>query len=118
MGAQLYRLRVPSRLGFVRIGLATLLGVLGFGTLLFALVFQSPLTWRSSADIHGPLLMDTIAIAYLVPAFILGVLVWKLDHINRNLRGAFASLSAALSMAYVGFEICASGKVLKSRAIQ
>ncbi|WP_439143030.1 DUF2339 domain-containing protein [Planktotalea sp.] len=105
MGAQLYRLRVPSRLGFVRIGLATLLGVLAFGTLLFALVFQSPLTWRSSNDIHGPLLMDTIAIAYLVPAFVLGVLVWKLDHINRNLRGAFASLSAALIMAYVGFEI-------------
>ncbi len=105
MGTQLYRLRAPSRLGFFRIALATLLGVLGFGTLLFALLLQSPLTWRGSNDIHGPLLMDTIAIAYLVPAFVLGILVWKLDHINRILRGVFAALSAILCMAYVGLEI-------------
>ena len=56
-------------------------------------------------DIAGPLLLDTIAIAYLVPAGVLAVLVWKLDHIHRYLRAAFAGLSALMGVAYIAIEI-------------
>jgi len=78
MGAQLYRWRKGVRFAWVRVPLASLLGVLGFGVLFIALVGMAPITSWGVRDIAGPLLLDTIAIAYLVPAGVLAVLVWKL----------------------------------------
>ena len=105
MGAQLYRWRKGVRFGWVLVPLASLLGLLGFGVLLTALVGMAPITSWGVRNIAGPLLLDTIAIAYLVPAGVLAVLVWKLDHIHRYLRAAFAGLSALMGVAYIAIEI-------------
>lgn len=105
MGAQLYRWRKGLRFGLIRLALASVLGGLGFASLGIALVGMSPLTRWGARDIVGPLLLDTIAIAYLIPAVVLGVLVWKLDHLNRFVRATFAGLSGVMVTAYIGFEI-------------
>ncbi|WP_365734752.1 DUF2339 domain-containing protein [Planktotalea sp.] len=105
MGAQLYRWRKGVRFAWVRVPLASLLGVLGFGVLFIALVGMAPITSWGVRDIAGPLLLDTIAIAYLVPAGVLAVLVWKLDHIYRYLRATFAGLSALMGVVYMAIEI-------------
>lgn len=105
MGAQLYGWRKGVRFAWVRVPLASLLGLLGFGVLLIALVGMAPIMSWGARDIAGPLLLDTIAIAYLVPAGVLAVLVWKLDHIHRYLRAAFAGLSALMGVAYIAIEI-------------
>jgi uncharacterized membrane protein len=105
MGAQLYRWRGGSALGWLRIALAALLGVIAFVTHAIALVGMSPLTLWGARDVAGPLLMDTIALGYLVPASVLAVFVWKFEHLSRYLRGFFATLSAAMVLAYVGLEI-------------
>jgi uncharacterized membrane protein len=41
----------------------------------------------------------------LAPTGVLAVLVWKLDHIHRYLRAAFAGLSALMGVAYIAIEI-------------
>ena len=97
MGAQLYRWRKGVRFAWVLVPLASLLGLLGFGVLLTALVGMAPImSWGAR---------DTIAIAYLAPTGVLAVLVWKLDHIHRYLRAAFAGLSALMGVAYIAIEI-------------
>ena len=105
MGAQFYRWRVDARFKAVRIVLAVVMGVIGFGALIVALIGMSPLTRWGARDVQGPLLLDTIAIGYLVPAAILAVLVWKLGHIHRYLRAGFAAISALLTLSYIGLEI-------------
>ncbi|MBT5821295.1 MAG: DUF2339 domain-containing protein [Rhodobacteraceae bacterium] len=105
MGAQLYRWRKGVRFAWVLVPLASLLGLLGFGVLLTALVGMAPIMSWGARDIAGPLLLDTIAIAYLAPTGVLAVLVWKLDHIHRYLRAAFAGLSALMGVAYIAIEI-------------
>lgn len=66
---------------------------------------MAPIMSWGARDIAGPLLLDTIAIAYLVPAGVLAVLVWKLDHIHRYLRAAFVGLSALMGVGYIAIEI-------------
>ncbi|MGB7319599.1 MAG: DUF2339 domain-containing protein, partial [Planktotalea sp.] len=105
MGAQLYRWRKGSALAWLRVGLASLLGLIAMVVLFVAQIGMSPLTRWGLRDVEGPLVLDTIAIGYLVPAAVLGVLAWKLDHINRFVRGAFAALASLMALAFVGLEI-------------
>lgn len=105
MGAQLYRWRKGMRFAWVRAVLALIIGGVAFATLFVALVALSPIMPWGLRDVAGPLLLDTIAIAYLIPAAVLAALVWKLDHISKYLRGAFGVLSALLVLAYIALEI-------------
>ncbi len=105
MGAQLYRWRSGARFNRLRAVLAALMGLIGFGALGIALIVLSPLTYWGARDIIGPLLLDTIAIAYLTPAAVLAVLVWKLDHLSRYIRGLFATLAGMMVAGYVALEI-------------
>jgi len=105
MGAQLYRWRRGRRLAWVRAGLAAVFGVIAAATYAVALVALSPLQRWSASEVKGPLLLDTIAVAYLVPAAVLAVLVWKLAHVPALLRRGFAGISAMMAAAYVGLEI-------------
>jgi uncharacterized membrane protein len=105
MGAQLYRWRKGRRLAWVRLGLGTVLGLVASLALFVGLIGRSPLTRSGAREIKGPLLLDTIAVGYLVPAAILAVLAWKLDHLSRYVRAAFAAIAAMMTVAYVVFEI-------------
>lgn len=121
MGAQLYRWRADGRFKLVRVLLAALMGLLGFGAIGIALTVLSPLTYWGARDVYGPLLLDTIAIAYLVPAAVLAVLVWKLDHIARILRIGFAALSSMMVAGYIALEIrrfWQSGEIASSSVSQ
>lgn len=105
MGTQLYRWRKGLRFAWLRIALASLFGAFSLIVLGIGLIALSPLTSWGARDIEGPLVFDTIAIAYLIPAAVFAVLAWKLAHVNKWLRAAFACLSAVLTLAYIGLEI-------------
>ncbi|MEP5155386.1 DUF2339 domain-containing protein [Planktotalea sp.] len=105
MGAQLYRWRSDAPFKALRVLLAALIGLIAFGTLFVGLVMISPLTRWGASDVEGRLLLDTIAIGYLVPAVIFTGLAWKLEHVANILRRVFMAASAMLVSAYIGFEI-------------
>ncbi|WP_293449122.1 DUF2339 domain-containing protein [Planktotalea sp.] len=105
MGAQLYRWRKGRRLAWVRFGLGSLLGGFATITLFVGLVAMSLVTRAGAREIKGPLLLDTIAVGYLIPAAILAVLAWKLEHLSRYVRTAFAGIATIMAVAYVAFEI-------------
>ena len=100
---QLYRMRAGDRLQWVRIVLAILFGLLGMGLLLLALVVLNPLFQYD--PVAGPRILDSLAVAYLLPALPLAFAAWKFTHLPALLRLGFgigASLSASL---YSGLEI-------------
>ncbi len=107
MLVQLYRLQAGGWLRWVRIGLASVYGLLagvGFGVL-YIVVNPLDLLGIFPRDVVGPLVFDSLLVAFGVPALILAIGVWKLPHIHHRLRGLFVTLSAIFTFSYFGFEI-------------
>ncbi|MBP0483993.1 DUF2339 domain-containing protein [Sagittula salina] len=100
--AQLDRLKLRTRLRWLRIGLAAIFGLTGSALLAVALTFGNPLVEHQ--HVAGPVLLNTLAPAYLFPALILGAGALRLDHVHRILRailGAGAVTLGALWAALV-----------------
>ncbi|MGR3343861.1 MAG: DUF2339 domain-containing protein [Paracoccaceae bacterium] len=104
MLVQLYRLRAGGILRPVRIALAAIYAAiagLGYAALL---VFHNPLD-SSLHSVAGPPILDSLLVAFGIPALIFAVGVWKLPELHRILRIGFISLSALFAAAYTGLEI-------------
>lgn len=104
MLVQLYRLRAGGALRWVRIVLASVYGLVagvGYG-LLFT--FMHPVIGLYGRVI-GPPVFNSLMVAFVIPALIFGVGVWKLPDLNRPLRLGFIALSAIFAANYVGLEI-------------
>ena len=104
MGGQLYRAQIGGVLKWVRRGLASIFGLIGIGALAIAAVGFNPVLNRYET-VQGPLVFDSLLVAYLLPAMMLGVLAMKLSHVHRLLRICFAALGGALGALYVACEI-------------
>ena len=99
---QLYRLRLGGWMWYVRAGLAGLAGgiaALGLGA---ALVYN-PVIGGEAVD--GPYLLDTLFVAYGLPAVVLLGAVRVLPHLRRGLRWAVAGAGGTLTAVYVVLEI-------------
>jgi len=78
--AQVYRMRLGGRMRWVRLGMASLFGLFGGIFLLVGLTFANPLLSERAGfltpdpTIHGPYLLDTLLLAYLLPAVVLGLI--------------------------------------------
>ena len=108
MMAQLYRLRSGGALmRAIRLALAVVTGALALVILVAQAVMTNPLIpfmWRKELVI-GPVILDSLAAAYLPVAAVLAAGAWKLAHLPRLLRGGFAVAAGAYAAWYLGLEI-------------
>ncbi|WP_114285365.1 DUF2339 domain-containing protein [Candidatus Halocynthiibacter alkanivorans] len=102
---QLYRMQASNRFTLLLRGaLATLFTLMVLALLAVLFLFSNPLINRSELVV-GPLILDTLAVAYLPLAVVFAVAAWKLAHFTRWLRIFFAGLASALTAWYVTQEI-------------
>ncbi|MEO0668927.1 MAG: DUF2339 domain-containing protein [Pseudomonadota bacterium] len=62
----------------IRAGLAAVFGLVGLGALLLALTLFNPLFGLFSDKVAGPPLINTLLVAYLLPALVLALGAWKI----------------------------------------
>lgn len=105
---QLWRLRAGGRaVRWLRLALAGVMGAVAMTTLVAQAVLTNPLVpvlWRKEY-VSGPLILDTLAAAYLPVALVLALAAWKLDHVPRLLRLFFVVAGAGYCAWYLGLEI-------------
>lgn len=109
MLVQLYRARLGGPLAWLRRGLAGLGGALAALGLAAAATVANPLfTYapdQSGALVRGPLILDTLFLAYALPGLILLLAAWRLPGLDRRLKLGFLVAGVALAALYVGLEI-------------
>ncbi len=106
---QIYRARLGGVLRWLRRAIAVVAGLMTAGSLAAAVTFFNPLfSWGpedTNGKISGPLVVDSLMVAYLVPGLILLVAAWKLPGMPRLLGKLFAVIGAALAALYIVLEI-------------
>ncbi|WP_435259793.1 DUF2339 domain-containing protein [Thioclava sp. FR2] len=109
MLAQLYRAGTVPKLRGLRYVLAFVSGMIFSGvTLLSATVFNPLFSGYSARyQVHGPLVLDTLALAYGLPGLILILSGWKLPGLagGRRMRIWLGACGAGLALLYVGLDI-------------
>lgn len=106
---QLWRARVQSPLRDLRRVLAGLGGALAAARLASAASLGNPLFAWSADDlgalVKGPLVLDTLALAYAVPGLLLLIVAWTWAALDRRLRLALTIAGTALGVLYIGLEL-------------
>lgn len=105
---QLYRMGLGGSMQRLRKAIALVAGALGGIGLIFA-VGLSPLTYWDrdavGALVRGPMIIDSLMVAYGIPAAALLFGAWKLIGARKNLRLGFVGIGAGLMAFYVAQEI-------------
>lgn len=101
--AQLERLKLGGALKWLRIALTVGFGLIAAVTLFLSLSLGNPLLERQV--VHGPILLNTLAPAYLLPALLLGLGAWRLGHLPRWLRVGLAGTGLPLAIFWIGLVI-------------
>lgn len=99
---QLYRLRLGGVLRWVRIALGAVAGTGAVLALVAVAVFNPVVTGET---LSGPLVLDTLFVAYLLPALVLVLSHRVLTHLPKALRYAITGFGAALAALYAILEI-------------
>lgn len=99
---QLYRLQLGGWMRFVRAGLAVLAGGIAALGLSGALLYNPVV---SGEWVSGPLILDTLLVAYGLPGLLLLAAVRFLPHVPRWLRWGLLSLGTLFATAYAVMEI-------------
>lgn len=106
---QIYRARLGGPLALLRRAIAALAGIMAALGLLAAVGIANPLhSWGPedlSGLVRGPLVLDTLLLAYGLPGLVLALAGWKLPDLGRRSRLIFLALGAVLGAVYVGLEI-------------
>jgi uncharacterized membrane protein len=107
---QLHRMQLKGRvMTWVRGGIAVVAGLIavaGIGAAVTALnPLLSPWTDDPSARVYGPLVLDTLFLAYAVPGLVLILAARRLGHLGRWPVMALTGAGAALGALYAGLEI-------------
>ncbi|WP_434614438.1 DUF2339 domain-containing protein [Tabrizicola sp. M-4] len=99
---QLWRVGLGGWMARVRYGLAGVSGVIGGLGLLGAV---GPLNPLFGGEVRGPLLLDTLFLAYLLPGAMLAGAAWMMGHLPLRLRQALAVAGVALGALWLVLEI-------------
>ncbi|WP_162891769.1 DUF2339 domain-containing protein [Profundibacter amoris] len=101
---QLYRMKIGGWMRRVRLGLAVVFGVIGLMALAANLTFANPLL-EGSENVHGPMVFDSLMLAYLMPALLFGFVALRFTHLFRWFRILLGAVASALAAFYVALEI-------------
>jgi uncharacterized membrane protein len=102
---QAYRFGTPGLpLRWLRTLLGLVFALVGLGFLGLQAVLFNPLA-SGSETVLGPLVFDSLAVAYLPIAAVFAVAAWKLPGLRRAFRYPLMALSGLYGAAYVGLEI-------------
>ncbi|MEM6740648.1 MAG: DUF2339 domain-containing protein [Pseudomonadota bacterium] len=101
MAAQLHQLPLGGPLRLVRGALAAMFGFFGFSALAFALTLANPVQSPIAGDVLGPPVLNTLAVAYLLPALVLAGTVWQLKALDRQLRITGGVVAGAVAVFWV-----------------
>ncbi|MEP1944150.1 MAG: DUF2339 domain-containing protein [Sulfitobacter sp.] len=94
--------RKQALLDKFRWGLAIVFGAIGGLTVLGGLAGGNPLLWGEMTNyVHGPVLINTLAAAYLVPAVVVLAGAWRLTKIDMRLRKALVLSGGFLAAFWV-----------------
>ncbi len=106
---QLYRARLGGVLRRLRQAIAVVAGGLAALALAAAVVPFNPLFSRYPDDngglVKGPMILDSLLLAYGVPGLILLAAAWRLPGLQRLVKIWFAGAGTGLLMLYAGLEI-------------
>lgn len=97
MLVQLRRSDLGGWMRFVRLGLASVFAALGFGAVLLAMTLSNPLLNLVGGPVKGLPLLNTLAIAYLLPAVLLAVAAWKLTALQFWMQRVFFGVAGVLT---------------------
>ncbi len=99
---QFYRAQIKGFFQNVRLVLGAIFAGIGLLLLGFAASVLNPLY---TGSVLGPPLLDSMLLAYGVPALLLGAVAWRFTHLDSRLRLAAAGIAAGLMLLYIGLEI-------------
>ncbi|MCZ8088668.1 MAG: DUF2339 domain-containing protein, partial [Rhodobacteraceae bacterium] len=99
---QLWRVALGGRMARLRYGLAALAGLIGGLGLALAV---GPLNPLFGGAVRGPLLIDSLLLAYLVPGAMLAGAAWRMGHLPPRLRQALGAGGVALAALWLALEI-------------
>lgn len=106
---QLYRARLGGALRRLRLAIGALAGLFAAAGLAVAVGPSNPLfTYYAEQPgglVRGPLLLDSLFLAYVVPGGLLLAAGWRLPGLARWLRGGFNAVGIGLLALYTGLEI-------------
>ena len=108
MLVQLYRLQLGGTLRYLRWALAIVAGVLGLGGLFLSALPGNPLfglLLQPQRLVLGPLVIDTLLLAYAVPGIALIWSMQRMGHLPRWLRAGLTAIGTALVALYGALEI-------------
>lgn len=100
---QIYRLKAGGPLTWVRIVLASLFGLVALLIFMIAFAFNNPLAGYD--PVVGPLILDSLLVAYVLPALTLAFAALRFTHLRLILRSIFGILAALFATWYVALEI-------------
>ncbi|GGH34511.1 Uncharacterized membrane protein [Cribrihabitans marinus] len=103
--AQVQRLAAGGRLRQVRLGLGAIFGLIGASALFAAVTEANPLLRISAAPVMGPPVINTLVVAYLLPAVVIGLAAWRVRDMNARLRQACGALVLVLCSLWLGLAI-------------
>ena len=105
---QAYRAQLGPILRRLRIVLGSIAALMAAGGLAWSAIALNPLaqTYADGAGalVIGPMLLDTLALAYAMPGLMLVIAGWRM-HFPHQLRLVLLGLGAALLVLYAGLEI-------------
>ncbi|MBD1206762.1 MAG: DUF2339 domain-containing protein, partial [Rhodobacteraceae bacterium] len=99
---QLWRVSLGGPMMRLRYALAGLTGLIGGGGVLVAV---GPLNPLFGGTVRGPLLLDSLVLAYLLPGAMLGAAAWVMGHLPLRLRQAMGATGMALGALWLALEI-------------
>jgi uncharacterized membrane protein len=110
MAVQLYRAEMGGALRILRQGLALIAAVCAAGLILLSLTVANPLLqgpWEGGAKVLGPLVLDTLLLAYGLPGLALLALGLRFPPVagRRLLRLGALGVGALLVLVWAAFEI-------------
>jgi len=101
---QLYRLKIGGKMRWVRLGLASIFAGIGLLAMGVVLTVLNPLLARYE-EVQGPPILDTLFVAYALPAALFGFVALKFTHLYRWLRVLLGVFGVGLAALYIGLEI-------------
>ena len=102
--AQLQRLEIGGRMAQVRTGLAFLFGLIAAALMISATTLANPLT-NADEIVLGLPLLNTLSVAYLLPALVLALGLWRLGDLHRSVQIGMSAVALALGALWLGLVI-------------